>query len=72
MFINTRISLLLQIKRIRGYYFTIVCEHIVIFRQSSRFNFRTSKQSSFYIFEVFVDSRGREGTELVDYVFGVL
>ena len=29
-----------------------------VFRTSSRFNFRTSKQSSFYVFGVFVDSRG--------------
>ena len=28
------------------------------FRKSSRFNFRPSKQSSFYDFGVFVDSRG--------------
>ena len=28
-----------------------------VFRQCSRFNFRQSKQSSFYIFGVFVDSR---------------
>ena len=30
-----------------------------VFRQSSCINFRPSKQSSFYVFEVFVDSRGR-------------
>ena len=30
-----------------------------VFRQSSRFNFRPSKQSSFYVFGVFVHSRGR-------------
>ena len=30
-----------------------------VFRQSSRCNFRPSKQSSFYVFGVFVDSRGR-------------
>ena len=29
-----------------------------VFRQSSCFNFRPSKQSSFYVFGVFVDSRG--------------
>ena len=29
-----------------------------VFRQSSRFNFRPSKQGSFYVFGVFVDSRG--------------
>ena len=29
-----------------------------VFRQSSRFNFRPSKQSSFYILNVFVDNRG--------------
>ena len=29
-----------------------------VFRQSSRFNFRPTKQSSFYIFGDFVDSRG--------------
>ena len=29
-----------------------------VFRQSSRFNFRRSKQSSFYVFGVFVDGRG--------------
>ena len=29
------------------------------FRQTSRFNFRQSKQRSFYVFGVFVDSRGR-------------
>ena len=28
--------------------------------QTSRFNFRQSKQSSIYVFGVFVDSRGRE------------
>ena len=42
-----------------------------VFRRSSRFNFRPSKQSSFYIFGVFVDSRERVVTELVIYVFGV-
>ena len=30
-----------------------------VFRQSSRLNFRTSKQSSLYLLGVFVDSRGR-------------
>ena len=29
-----------------------------VFRQSSRFKVRPSKQSSFYVFGVFVDSRG--------------
>ena len=29
-----------------------------VFRQTSRFKFRLSKQSSFYVFRVFVDSRG--------------
>ena len=29
-----------------------------VFRKSSCFNFRPSKQSSFYVFGVFVDSRG--------------
>ena len=29
-----------------------------VFRQSLRFNFRPSKQSFFYVFGVFVDSRG--------------
>ena len=29
-----------------------------VFRRSSRFNFRPSKQSLFYVFGVFVDSRG--------------
>ena len=29
-----------------------------VFRKSSFFNFRLSKQSSFYVFGVFVDSRG--------------
>ena len=33
-----------------------------IFRQNSCFHFRLSKQSSFYVFVVFVDSRGRGGT----------
>ena len=33
-----------------------------VFRQSSRFNFRQSKQSSFYVFWVFVHSGGGEGT----------
>ena len=28
-----------------------------VFRQCSRFNFRPTKQGSFYIIEVFVDSR---------------
>ena len=32
-----------------------------VFRQSLCFNFRTSKQSSFYVFGVFVDSRGGGG-----------
>ena len=29
-----------------------------VFRQTSRFKFRPSKQNSFYVFFVFVDSRG--------------
>ena len=29
-----------------------------VFRQSSRFNFRPSKHSSFYVFGIFLDSRG--------------
>ena len=31
---------------------------LYFFRQSTRFNFRPSKQSSFYVFGVVVDSRG--------------
>ena len=32
-----------------------------VFRQSSHFNFRSSKQNSFYVFRVFVDNRGSGG-----------
>ena len=32
-----------------------------VFRQPSHFNFQTSKLSSFYVFGVFLDSRGRGG-----------
>ena len=34
-----------------------------VFRHTSRLNFRPSKQNSFYILGVFVDSRGREAPD---------
>ena len=37
-----------------------------VFRKSSRFNFRTSKQSSFYVFRVFGDSIGGDGEPLIN------
>ena len=36
-----------------------------VFRQSLRFNFRSSKESSFYVFGVFEDGRG--GSILTDF-----
>ena len=42
-----------------------------VFRRSSRFNFRRSKQSSFYVFLVFVDGRGGSILTCFDKVHGI-